>query len=60
MADQRTYLHTLVRGIVVKNFSGKQNCAAREIAEYWAGRELDDAEVDYGGFSRKMNNTREF
>ncbi|WP_291733654.1 hypothetical protein [Leisingera sp. F5] len=60
MADQRAYLHTLVRGIVAKHFPGKQNCAAREIAEFWAGRELEDHEVDYGGFSRKMKGSREF
>mgnify|MGYP000135174301 CR=1 FL=1 len=60
MADQRSYLHTLVRGIVAKHFPNKQNCAAREIAEYWADRELEDQEVNYGGFSRKMNGSLEF
>lgn len=60
MADQRSYLHALVRGIVAKHFPNKQNCAAREIAEYWAGRELEDQEVNFGGFSRKMNGSLEF
>ncbi|MFV1728640.1 hypothetical protein VWY34_15465 [Phaeobacter sp. JH20_02] len=60
MANQRNYLHTLFRGLVVRHFPGKQNCAARELAEFWAGRELDDSEVDYGGFSRKMNGSRAF
>ena len=60
MANQRTYLHTLIRGLVVRHFPGKQNCAAREIHEFWAGRSVEDGEVDFGGFSRKMNGTRAF
>ena len=60
MANQRTYLHTLIRGLVVRHFPGKQNCAAREIAEFWAGHALEDCEVDFGGFSRKMNGSRAF
>lgn len=60
MADDRAYFHTLLRGLVLRHYPGKQNCAAREIAEYWAGHELHDREVDYGGFSRKMNGSREW
>ncbi|MFV1530591.1 hypothetical protein [Phaeobacter sp. JH209A] len=60
MANQRNYLHTLIRGLVVRYFPGKQNCAAREIAEFWAGRGLEDSDVDFGGFSRKMNGSRAF
>ncbi len=60
MADQRSYLHTLIRGLVVRHFPRKQNCAAQEIAEFWAGRALEPQEVDFGGFSRKMNGSRAF
>ena len=58
MADERAYFQSLIRGIVLRHFHRKQNCAAREIAEFWAGRDLEDHEVDYGGFSRKMNGSR--
>ena len=60
MADERAYFHSLMRGMVKKHYPNKQNCAAREIAEFWAGHDLDDSEVDYGGFSRKMNGSREW
>lgn len=59
MADERAYFHSLMRGMVVKHYP-KQNCAAREIAEFWAGRSLEYEEVDYGGFSRKMRGSREW
>lgn len=57
MADDRAFLHTIMRGLVLRNFP-KQECAAREIAEFWAGGPVDH--VDVGGFSRKMNGTREW
>jgi hypothetical protein len=60
MADQRAYLNTLMRSMIQRHFRGNQSCAAREIAEYWSGREMDEREVDIGGFSRKCNGTREF
>jgi hypothetical protein len=60
MADQRAYLNTLIRSMIQRHFRGNQSCAAREIAEYWSGREMHEREVDFGGFSRKCNGSREF
>lgn len=53
MRDERAFFHALMRGLVARHFP-KQANAALEIADLWGG------EVDHGGFSRKMNGSREW
>ena len=60
MANTRLAMNALMRGLVKRHYPDKQNVAAREIQSFIEGREVRLEDTDIGGFSRKMNGTREW